>query len=650
MAVVNVLAFGLLVLSLSLYWKEEIVDVLPVAACLLVLFLYPLAFVRRLSGVDIAGVLFLLLMTGWFLRQGKEKRRLLCREAASRLAHPGVWAAVLVFAGTAFLVRGRVALWWDDVNFWATDAKAIYLLDGFASKYTNAAPEFGDYPPGLQLLKWWFLHLSPGHFSEGLMFAGYYFGVFVFLMPLLRRLRGGGPVRTLLIALAGAWGIWAFPSVAEVFYCQGMCADLVMAALYGAFLSAAADEAEHRRGFDSLRLSLYLAVLVLVKSVGFLWAAFGIVFWCGYRLAAGRRRPWKQAGILLLPLCTGAGWMAYCLRMRRVARLTGAAVSVAAGHLPILLEETRAQLLYAFGEAFVFWPLHRERTWTLDFSPLLMLLFLWGLAALLWRTGLVSRRIGRFLFCFLPLEGIVFYGIDLVSHLTVFAAETQYLDPYAMVSSMERYGAPFTVGTMYLLAFLLLERAAGSRGREKAGGTAAGARAGRRLPGPVGCVYLALFLFVTACADWPQVFWALSGYWEEREETLQTRADMVAAARPFLDMLEDMRPPDMRVVCVRDAEQNAWVNNAYTAYEASPVSLVFVGVDASYMGREEAAYLIASSHAGYLYADPMEAENAALLDGMTDALSPGVLYRIETEGGALRLTRTGIRAQLPGAE
>ena len=697
MAAVNILALGLLVLSLSLYWKEEIVDVLPMAACLLILFLYPLALIRRLSGADIAGILFLLGWTVWAVRLGKEKRRLLWKEICLRLAHPGALAAVLLLAGTAFLVRGRIAVWWDDVNFWAADAKSLYFLDGFASKYTNAASEFGDYPPGLQLLKWWFLHFSPERFSEGLMFAGYYFGVFVFLMPLLRRLRGRTAVTGLVLAVGAAVWLWVFPSAAEAFYCQGMCADLVMAVIYGAFLAAAADEDGHKKGFYALRLTLYLAVLVMIKSVGFLWAGFGLVFLCGYRLATGRRSLWKQLPLLILPVCTGGSWLLYCLKMRRVAKLTGAAVSAASGHLPILLEETRQQLLSAFGEAFVSWPLHQDRTWGLDLSPLMMLLLLWAVALIIWRTGMIRKGAGPFLFLFVPVSGLLFYAIDLVSHLTIFAGETQYLDPYAMVCSQERYGVPFTVGTMYLLAFLLLERAAGAgRTVTAAAGTgAAGPAAGIKAAGAeksavaegtatekpaagvraVRCVYLGLFLFAAVCANWSQVYRALFGYWEEREETLAARAELTAADGPFLEMLVDMRAPEkaalffeedrgilkpsgqgenvfgIRVVCVRNAEDNAWVNNAYTAYEASPVSLLFAGVDASYMGKEEAASLIQATHAGYLYADPLTEENEALFAGMTEAFSPGVLYRIETEeNGALRLVETGISAALPGGK
>ena len=101
----------------------------------------------------------------------------------------------------------------------------------------NAAAEFGDYPPGTQMLKWWFLHFSPGEFKEGLMFAGYYFMNLAFLFPMLKIIKK----RNILQMAAGAAILWLFPAVAETFWCNGCCADLTMAVVYGAFLTAVAD-------------------------------------------------------------------------------------------------------------------------------------------------------------------------------------------------------------------------------------------------------------------------------------------------------------------------------------------------------------------------------------------------------------------------
>ena len=295
MAVVLLAAFLMIACLLALRFEKQLTAVLPLATCILILILYVLAFFRRLSWIDyfstaivVGAVLRVLFLSG-------EKKKKLFAQLRELFFAPSAIAAMVLLTGAVLLTENKIATWWDDLNFWATDVKALYALDGFAAKYTNAASEFGDYPPGIQLLKWWFVHLKPDGFSEGLMFAGYYFGVFVFLTPLLSRLdetlqtdrrRGKQLFWTVVLVVCLA----AFPSMIETFYLGGMCADLVMAVIYGVILMSCledravpgadtatadiADAASRSRTFSNLRIALYLGVLVLVKSVGFLWAAF----------------------------------------------------------------------------------------------------------------------------------------------------------------------------------------------------------------------------------------------------------------------------------------------------------------------------------------------------------------------------------------
>lgn len=631
MAWVNISAFLILILILSVSFKGKIVDVLPMAACILILILYALAFVRRLSFIDWIGAAFLILTLAGLIRLKKEEKRRLWAEIAEKVSHPGVLVAVLVFVGTAVLVSGRIATWWDDINFWAADAKALWALDGFAAKYTNAVPEFGDYPPGVQLMKWWFVHLTPGTFSEGLMFAGYYFSVFVFLMPLTGRLRGKNPV---VIGLAAVC-LWAFPSAAEAFYLQGMCADLVMAVIYGAFLVSVFDEEGHTKGFYNLRLALYLAVLVLVKSIGFLWAVFALVFLWIWRL----KKQGKSAVVLRPLLCitaapalTGGSWMFFCLMMRRVAKLTGAAVSIAAGNVPVLLPGTEEKLLKAFAEAFVFWPLHRGRTWALDFSPLAMFLLICLLIFVFYRLKILKKTETVFLGIFLPVSGLIFYGINLVSHLTIFAAETQYLDPFSMVSSIERYGAPFTVGSLYLLAGLFLMR----KSEVLAGGAG---RAGAALFWNKYAAYLSCFAFVILSANWLEVYNGLYGYRKELEAQKAVRAEMITPeSAAFLEMAAQLDVGHgLRILYLKDASMSQWVKNTYVAFEASPVSLIFGSLDTGKMNSGNLWNAMDASHAGYLYADEVRGEPAELFAPFTETFKTGTLYRIVKENGQIRL-------------
>ena len=665
MAVVLLAAFLLIACLLALRFEKQLMAVLPSATCILILTLYVLAFFRRLSWIDyfstaiVAGaVLRVLFLSG-------EKKKKLFARLRELFCAPSAIAALVLLTGAVLLTGNKIAAWWDDLNFWATDVKALYALDGFAAKYTNAASEFGDYPPGIQLLKWWFVHFKPDSFSEGLMFAGYYFGVLVFLTPLLGRLdealqndRRRGKQLFWIVVLAVC--LAAFPSMTETFYLGGMCADLVMAVLYGVILmscledravpgadaaaadtaavdaaaadtaavdTAAADTAaaaSRSRAFSNLRIALYLGVLVLVKSVGFLWAAFALVFVWFWRLhgAADKKKEIRQLlCITAFPAVSGGSWMLFCLLMKRVAKLTGAAVSMASGSLPILLEGTVQKLLHAYAEAFAVWALHRDGCSGIGVSALaLFVIFLIGIAWL-YRRKLLTKTERNFLFVYVPLTGIVFYGINLVSHLTIFATETQYLEATGMIASIERYSAPFTVGTLYLLFGIFLERSP-------------------KLWGKIS-PYAVLAAAVLLCANWGAVYDGMIGYRERLDDDLQARSNMITEASE--EFLEKMSKQDvgsgMRVLYLKNAQDAAqWVRNTYISFEASPVSVLFGGIGEDTTSGQ-VWELVQASHAGYLYADETDEALKELFAPYTEEFAWKTLYRIQMNDGTLMLER-----------
>ena len=640
MAVVLLAAFLLIACLLALRFEKQLTAVLPSATCILILTLYVLTFFRRLSWIDyfstaiVAGaVLRVLFLSG-------EKKKKLFARLRELLCAPSAIAALVLLTGAVLLTGNKIATWWDDLNFWATDVKALYALDGFAAKYTNAASEFGDYPPGIQLLKWWFVHFKTDSFSEGLMFAGYYFGVFVFLTPLLSRLDEAlqtdrRRVKQLFWTVVLAVCLAAFPSMTETFYLGGMCADLVMAVIYGVILMSCLEDravpgtdtaaaASRSRAFSNLRIALYLGVLVLVKSVGFLWAAFALIFVWFWRLhgAADKKKEIRQLlCITALPAVSGGSWMLFCLFMKRVAKLTGAAVSMASGSLPILLEGTVQKLLHAYAEAFAVWALHRDGFSWIGVSALaLFVIFLIGIAWL-YRRKLLTKTERNFLFVYVPLTGIVFYGINLVSHLTIFATETQYLEATGMIASIERYSAPFTVGTLYLLFGIFLERSP-------------------RLWGKIS-PYAALAAAVLLCANWGAVYDGMIGYRQRLDDDLQARSNMITEASE--EFLEKMSKQDvgsgMRVLYLKNAQDAAqWVRNTYISFEASPVSVLFGGIGEDTTSGQ-VWELVQASHAGYLYADETDEALKELFAPYTEEFAWKTLYRIQMNDGTLMLEK-----------
>lgn len=633
MAVFHITAFVVLVVMIAYLAKEAFTDVIPVAVSIFVLVLYALSFVNGLKVSDILAVFLLLLAFFSLARWGKEKRKEFFAFLLTELKKPGTIMAAAVLVAVPVLTSGKAVTWWDDFNFWATDVKSIFNLDGFAEKYQNVAPEFGDYPPGTQMMKWWFLHMHPSEFKEGLMFAGYYFMNLAFLVPLFRYLKK----RSLPLMILMSAAVWLFPSCVEVFSYDGCCADLTMAVIYGCFLVSVVDREGHNRGFYYGKLALLLTVLVLCKNVGFLWVAFGLFFFLGYHIfvlktfSGGREERMGMVWVFLLPVLTECSWLLFCLLNKRVAKLTGTALHMALGSMNV--PDPQGKMLSAYFTAFLRYPLHRWNTVCVDISPLALYLLLLVFVFLLYKRGKLEKKQSIFCGCFFALSGICFYAVNLLSHLTIFAVETQYLEPFGMVSSIERYGAPFTVGGLYLTAHFCMGQSSGveTGGRER-----------KRMSAYGGILMCLAFVFLTA--DYGSAYRGLAGYRSSVFEDRKAAEDMIDEnAAAFLETAGAGQAGNGgRVLYLRDISDVSWVRNTYISFYASPMSVMYGNVDAKAMSSEDIVQAVDDAHAGYLYADEIVG-GQELFDALTqgEPFAYGCLYRVVWKDGAMLLEEKG---------
>lgn len=624
MFVVQIAAFLILILGLAWKFRVQLVEAIPVGVALLILMLYLLAFFRGLSASDYIAVAVIGAAMIYFFRVSGEKRRDIVRFAREELLSPGALTAFVMVILVTVCVSGKVVSWWDDYNFWATDAKALFYLDGFADKYANVAAEFGDYPPGTQLMKWWFTHFYPEEFKEGLMFAGYYFMNLAFLFPMLKIMKRKNVILDVLQMAVGMVVLWLFPAVAEGFWLDGCCADLTMALVYGAFLVSVADRKGKGRLFYYGRQALFLMVLVLCKNTGFIWAAFGLLFDYGYHVIQhgkendreGRKKD-RQALLIVtfLPVLTGMSWLGFCFLNRRVAKLTGAAVQMATGRMNI--PAYQGEMVKAFAEAFFIWPLHKWKTIAIDITPLGLYLLLLVLVALLYRCHLLDKKTACYTGGFFAVTGIVFYTFNLISHLTIFAVETQYLQPFGMISSIERYGAPFTIGGLYLMAFY--------------------AMSGKRPA--AGAVVCSIFVLLTT--DYGGAYRGIWGYQSTVNEVISQREEIVdEQARVFLETVAAGEKEGIgRVLYLRDISDVSWVRNTYIGFEAAPVSVMYGNVDGASMSSPEIEKAIEDAHAGFLYVDVLAEELFAPFMEDKEKFESGCLYQVMRENGGIRLIK-----------
>ena len=601
--------------------KEDICDTLPVILSVAIGLMYILAFFRALPLIDFLGLAFLCALVLVYLLKYRGQYRLSLKQLRSSAWEPRLFGMLIVLLLITFLVKDRIAVWWDDINYWACDAKALYFLQGFTDKYGNVAPEFGDYPPAIQLIKWWFLHISDT-FCEGLMFAGYYCMNMIFLFPLVRRFKGKG----LIFSTIACGIIFLIPGIADWFSYKGTCADVTMGIVYGAMLWAVWDRKNHSRIFYFSRITAYACVLVLTKSVGMEWVVYGILFmlllhhrWMSDEILAEKKKDRIclviSMGVIFL---TEISWLLFCLMRRRVAKLTGAGVKIATGGHFSLPDNTYEKWIYFF-EGFSILPLHEGRTLVIDCSAGFLLLFFVFVIFVLWKKEKISRLEKKKLMIFTGVTAILAYGIIFLGHLTIFAGELQYLDATQMKNSLARYAAPFTIGMIYLLMAIILESCSIKKG------------------------ILVCASFTLLTANYPGAFYALYGYQSALQADTEKRSSMIDPdGRIFIQKMDGQEQYyGKRTLYLRDDLVTHWVKDTYISYEVSPQAVVYSGIS-DRMSFNEIEQKIRDSHAEFLYVDPvLKEENQALNSMCGEPFSYGTMYQITEEQGRIRLIRQG---------
>jgi len=626
----SILAVSSLVLiTVYLVWRFEdtIPGVAPFVLCALGLALYPLAFVNRLSWIDGVLALFGLGALGALaVRTRRRGGKALAAELRRQFLDAHLWFAAALILAMCLLLRGERILEWDGYNFWGPDTKSLYYRDGFAPRYANAAPKFGNYPPLLQLLMACFARWM-GRYQESYLFMTYYAFGALLLFSLAARFRAAGRLRgTAAAALACVCAV-VLPGVACTAWYRALYVDSIMAMLFGTALSLVVCREERHPRFRRVKFLLAVSCLTLVKSIGFLWALLALLFCALWHRENRAERRCLCAGLGCVALFYGS-WTVFCRVMARATALESSFPGMAARRLQELLEGRFFSAgdnwgyLTSYARAILLTPIHREWTPAVDLTPAALVAVLFLGAFLLWKYGFVPKEKGKRLFSYMAAVLLLIYAIVLLGQFTMFYTERQYLQPVNAVTLLTRYAAPAHMGLLMLLTAF-----ASGQGSETP-------PASRRRT-VCWAVAAALVLSCGAYAEMGRRF-----LYDPLDES---RAEKRAAyCAQYADCLEAVRsvPLDEAggrvVVGIYGMDMNPIVFN-----EASPVSVVpltFSGDAAA----DRAALETALETANYLFLEACPPGLLDALSGWTDGAPActGVLYRAGRDGGA-RLTEYG---------
>ena len=552
---------------------EDVFDTLPFTACCAILTLYILAFFHALpfagwicgAGVIALGVIL--------VKRARTQEKVPAPDTVRRqILDPQFLLALAIIIAAGILAADRVVTWWDDINFWANDAKYLWAAGGFAGKYGNVSPEFGDYPPAMALWKWIFLSLSPRVYQEGLQFSAYHVLNLLLLLPLLKKTRQFTHLIPRLIAVPA---VLLLPSVVCALQFGGTAADIPMGILYGALLLAIREAGKSEgSSFVHARIAVYASVLVLIKSSGFYWAILALAYALWVQRRSEKPENLKSARLTrlipaILPILTWGSWLIYCLANRRIAKLTSEAVNFAGGRRAVATDI--GERLRVYLEAFFLQPLHEDRQITLDPSAggMIGILIITCVIVRFFITHSQAKLLNRTTI-FFAVTALTTYGAIMAAHLTIFQTEAQYSDPFVMARSISRYGAPWMLGAL----MIVLDRVAVAALNQNNGDNQS-QKAWHNPATVATAVFLAIPLLTAGYAGEVRAFIT---YRESRESDLAIREETIdPEGRAFLKYLADH--PELadtgRILFLRDASLNHRVKDIYISYEASPVPVVY---------------------------------------------------------------------------
>ena len=607
MIILHLLAFFAAAFAVAYYFRSSLPETIPLVFCGLALILYPLAFFRALGLIDVIAIALCLAVLIYFYVQyqrlgGKEFWHR-CRPILGDLRF---WAFLGVAVVMICLVQFRQVLEWDAYNFWAPDIKSLFYRNGFAGQYCNVSPGFGDYPPIMQLLLWWFLHLG-GAWQEQTLFVGYFLFGASLLFALAGKFIRSNRFWTFPLAVGLGFVVLLLPGLVDTSWYRSLYMDPVMALVFGSMLGLAVGDNPNDRRQREISFFLLALFLTLMKSIGFLWALFAIVF---YFLWHHRSRSGRSFAAITLAGVAGVygSWALFCKLTERTTTLTVSLAPTLGSRIRELLGGTllasghNAAFLSSFLKAFFTESVHLGATALPGLTPFFTVLLILGSFALLGRAGLLNPKECRKLLIYAAAVLGFTYLMLLTAHLTIFYEETAYLEPAKMAEQMTRYSSPATLGLLMLAGTVLTRK--------------------RRLknifPSPTLLKAVAVFLILAGTCWGTVMDGFIAGHDRLNESRITLREQRLAEYGTYIAAASAISVDDPRarvLLCTATAEDFE-LKAPVIAYAVSPISMMALSLPSG----DNAATVIASlqtAHAGYLYVTRCDGETGKSLGKYT---------------------------------
>lgn len=620
MSIVTLLAFIYTVVLLCAQFKRRVEETLPIAICSWMFILVPFAMIRHLSWIDGVSVIIVLVITVVFAVRLFTKRItwdgivFFCRD---KLVTPGLLAILLLAAFFLWSSSARHVYHPDEVNYWGTFVRSLWVSDGFVDAARHCTPLFATYTPGMQLLQWLALHVTGG-WHESILYAVLFFTNAAFLLPLLSKVNWN----RWWIAPLCAGLIVVLPTCLSGSYYAFLSTDGTLGMMLGLSLVLVA-RSEHG-GFERTTLAAVLCGMTMVKESGMALALLVFVFIL-LSQPYGHQKIWFSA--FFAPLAFIALWRGYCA-MNALDSFSGQRLqqmfsAIEAGTWTVPQGFTNVAVIF-LKQLFTV-PNNMNGAWggmkSLAGLPTALWFFIFTAAPILvsrWHmmNTIEKSNVERKLFfpfdvspwkpAFFPIIVFIGYTITMVvSFLTIFAPEMISYDS-SNIPLLERYCSPLILGLFVLtLSWLALWRPS------------------KRIARSAMALSLAVFLCFT---NWQNIETLAPSVYNQRFPD-KVKADHIRQ-EAWLAALDD--PACTRILYIDTGLLDA---RKYALPPISFINLPHEDLDMNDLAASLTAFLQKSA-VTHVIANRENAPNRALIASALDfPLEIGVFYRVDWNQG-----------------
>lgn len=447
-AIINICAYILFGIGISLKKKVNFIYSIPIVNCFLILVLFALAVVNKMQYIIYISI-FVSIVSLYFIIKDFDYEFI-----KGHLYYATTYAFIFGILILIVYVRKRLVSDWDELGVWALETKMLYFLNGFDRSDRIVALGYSNYNPAQMLFESWVCRLGGDTLIEGLMYVGYYYLYLSFCLPILGKIKSNKIYKSMIIGLALPLIFLVIPSSVETYGYIFLSVELLISAGFALLLHLLLSE-DCDEGIKYILIFSTSTLIMFAKESGVLFIIIGLII-SMFIYKTYNNQKIINVKLIITFLISGIPtilWGIYCKKNMRSNYFVsiGNSVEGAKGNIGELKKYIRIIFRTLYTE-----PLHSERTTCFDLTIVLFIVLIIGIMIIYFKYEIMNKReIISFISCYIVLLIIGFCGMAYM-HAYIFA-EDQYYETSVMIKSLCRYLEPMFTGVfIYILTMPLV--------------------------------------------------------------------------------------------------------------------------------------------------------------------------------------------------